>query len=104
MKYNYVLEAVEKTALDKDPIVNIVQSSKGKKDEKADPIPEKEKKTAKSIIQEAVEKGNYCTIKQKKVKIVDLLKSISPLFFICSNKERNEGMQDLVFDILYCFT
>lgn len=102
MKYNYVLEAVEKTALDKDLIVNIVQSSKGKKDEKTEPAPEKEKKTAKSIIQEAVEKGNYYQTKES--EFCGPVQKYQSFIFICSNKERNEGMQDLVFDILYRFT
>lgn len=70
MKYNFVPEGVEKAALDKDLILNIVQPSKGKKDEKAEPAPEKEKKTAKSIIQEAVEKGNNLQTNKIFVKIV----------------------------------
>lgn len=70
MKYNVVPEGVEKAALDKDLILNIVQPSKGKKDEKAEPAPEKEKKTAKSIIQEAVEKGNNFQTNKIFLKIV----------------------------------
>lgn len=68
-----VAEAVEKKVLDKDLNVNIVQPTKGKKDEKAEPSPEKEKKTAKSIIQEAVEKGK--TIKQTKSIVVQILRT-----------------------------